>query len=38
MFCKKKLCPNIAQNGAFLNKNICPKKLLAKIEEFKDKK
>jgi hypothetical protein len=30
-----KFCPNIAQNGALLNKNIfCPKKILVKIWEF----
>jgi hypothetical protein len=30
-------CQNIAQNGASLNNNFCPKKLLVKIWEFKDK-
>jgi hypothetical protein len=43
-FCEKmrptfsKLCPNIAQNGALLNKNFFPKKLLIKSWEFNDKK
>jgi hypothetical protein len=31
-------CPNIAQNGALLNKIFCPKKYLVKIREFKDKR
>jgi hypothetical protein len=32
-FCEKsaQFCPNIAQNGAIVNKNFCPKTLLAKI-------
>jgi hypothetical protein len=31
-------CPNIAQNGALLNKNFCLGKLLVKIWEFKAKR
>jgi hypothetical protein len=30
--------PNIAQNGALVNKSFCPKKLLVKIRKFKCKK
>jgi hypothetical protein len=32
-FCEKgaKFCPNIAQNGALLDKNFCPKKFLVEI-------
>jgi hypothetical protein len=30
-------CPKIAQNGALVNKNFCPKKYLVKIREFYDK-
>jgi hypothetical protein len=29
--------PNIAQNGALVNKNICPKKYLVKLENLKTK-
>jgi hypothetical protein len=33
-----KNCPNVAHNGALLNKNFYPKTLLVKLWEFKVKK
>jgi hypothetical protein len=39
-FVKKvaQFCPNIAQNGALVNKNFCPKEFLVKIWKSHNKK